>query len=149
MVYLLTWMVVKYLWSGSTEHFIITRWFAQLNPCIHHFCSCDSGACNASSCVCSLINADIPTLKTAVQYNLIRSEAQVFDNIEKSHCIKSALRTPRQYHEPILLIYNWGGELNIAVKNKEPFFILHSVSLPAALRITSYEEGNCARKVNP
>lgn len=39
---------------------------------------------------------------TAMQYNLIRSEAQVVDNIEKGHRTKSALRTPRQYHEPIL-----------------------------------------------
>lgn len=36
-----------------------------------------------------------------------------------------------------------------SLKNKEPLFFLHSLSLPAALRITSYEEGKCARKVNP
>lgn len=41
------------------------------------------------------------------------------------------------------------GELNTVIQNKEPLFFLHSVSLLAALRITSYGERNRARKVNP
>lgn len=57
------------------------------------------------------------------------------------------LRTPGQYqyYESITK----RGTKKVATENKEPLFFLHSISLPAALRITSYEEGMCARKVNP